>query len=103
MGGEAKMKELIDDTMNGLKEKGTIIKSIKIKNIADIQQDGESIQALLIQSVIFDTYGNESVDDQKMIAVSEDKGKSFQFINVTNKSKADIIKFFPDLNENLKF
>ena len=79
------------------------IKSIKIKNIADIQQDGESIQALLIQSVIFDTYGNESVDDQKMIAVSEDKGKSFQFINVTNKSKADIIKFFPDLNENLKF
>lgn len=103
MGGEAKMKELIDDTMNGLKEKGTIIKSIKIKNIADIQQDGESIQALLTQSVIFDTYGNESVDDQKMIAVSEDKGKSFQFINVTNKSKADIIKFFPDLNENLKF
>ena len=51
----------------------------------------------------FDTYGNESVDDQKMIAVSEDKGKSFQFINVTNKSKADIIKFFPDINENLKF
>lgn len=97
LGGKDKMKSLIEDTVHGLKENGTTIKAIELDSISDLKQEARTIQAVLIQSVIFITDGTESKDVQKMLAVSNDKGKSFQFINITNKSRQDIIKFFPDL------
>ena len=48
--------------------------------------------------------GDESREElQKMIAISEDKGKSWKYINIGDNTKVEMTKLFPLINPNLKF
>ncbi len=102
-GGKEKMTQAVKEALESMRESGSTLKTIKLKSISQVSHEGKNIQAILSQVVMYDTNGIETSDEQKMIAISEDNGDTFQFINITNKSKKDLIKFFPDLNQNLEF
>jgi len=103
LGGREKMLDLIQSTMEGFKENGTSISRITLSDIYDISKKGKSLQAIITQKVYYLTSGNEVEELQKLIAVSDDNGTTWQYINITGKTKAEMIKFFPSLHPKLKF
>ena len=102
-GGREKAISLIQAAMDELKSSGTTIRDVSLADIYDIKYEADNIQAIITQQVIFDENGKDKKEIQKMIAVSEDGGANWHFININGKTKAEMFKFFPVLNPNLKF
>lgn len=103
-GDKEKMKELITNTMIDLKSRGNEIISVKFNNVDKVVRKGSNYQALVSQEVKFKAVGQPRVEVQKMVAVSNDGGDSWKFINVSNgKSDEEIRKIFPQLVEEFDF
>lgn len=102
-GGKEKTISLLRSTMEELKKTGTSIKDVSLSDIYDIVYEGKNIQAIITMKVIYSGTQNEKTEIQKMIAVSDDGGTKWHFINIEGKTKAEMLKFFPYLNQNLKF
>jgi hypothetical protein len=102
-GGRANFMEVIRNTMNDLKIKNVAIKDISLNDIESIATLDDNIQVVISQNVTFNTQNTDNVEVQKMIAVSEDKGNTWSYININKKSKTELSKFFPFLLEDLKF
>lgn len=100
-GGRAKAIEMLQETNKALLENNTKIVSVLLKDVHDIKINGENIQVIITQEVLFDNNGKSINELQKMLAVSDDSGKSWQFININNKTKTEVLEFFPSLNEHL--
>jgi hypothetical protein len=95
-GGKAKTIEMLRETMKKLEENNSKIVQVSLKEVQDTQFEGQKIQAVIFQEVIFNQNGLEIKEKQKMLAISSDGGNTFQFININKKSKAEIFKLFPD-------
>jgi hypothetical protein len=102
-GGKEKAISLIRAAMDKLKSSGTKIKDVSLADIYDIKHEADNIQAIITQQVIYDENGKNKTEIQKMIAVSDNGGAKWHFININGKTKAEMLKYFPDLNTNLKF
>lgn len=102
-GGRAKTVEMLRETMQRLEENNSKIIQVRLNEMHDIQFSRQNIQAVISQEVIFNQNGTEIKEIQKMLAVSNNDGKSFQFININNKSKEEISKFYPDILPTLNF
>lgn len=103
LGGKDKMIEMLQTSMEGLKETGTLLKGISLSDIYDIKQEGRTVQVVVTQKLIYETNGIENTETQKMLAVSEDNMISWKFINITGKTYAEIKKFFPSLIKDIQF
>lgn len=103
IGGVEKTVQLLRSTNESLKEQETRVSKIAFSDMYDIKNDGKTIQALVAQKITFKK-GDESREElQKMIAISEDKGKSWKYINIGDNTKVEMTKLFPLINPNLKF
>lgn len=102
-GSKEKMKELIDQFMTGYKDQQGQYKKIEFVNVQQIEETGRNIQAVLNQKVTIDNKGEQNIETQKILAVSEDNGVSWHYINLTGMSKDQIYKFYPYFNDNLNF
>lgn len=102
-GGKEKTISLLRSTLDELKKSGRSIQDVSLAEIYDMTHDGKKIQAIITMKVIYSGTENEKTEIQKMIAVSDDGGANWHFINIDGKTKAEMLKFFPDLNPNLKF
>jgi len=103
LGGKNKMIEMVQSSMQGLKESGTILKDISLSDIYDIRKEGRNVQVVMTQVLLYENNGIENTEIQKMLAVSEDNMNSWKFINITGKTKAEMQTFFPSLNKDLQF
>ncbi|HQV66784.1 MAG TPA: hypothetical protein PLE29_06785 [Saprospiraceae bacterium] len=103
IGGTNKTIELLKATNQSLINQRTKIKDILLVDVLDIQQLDKSIQAALTQKVIYDISGEEKNEMQKLIAISDDRGKSWKYINIGSKSKDEISRLFPFINPKLAF
>ncbi|MBK9257618.1 MAG: hypothetical protein IPM42_19335 [Saprospiraceae bacterium] len=103
LGGKDKMIEMVQSSMEGLKESGTILKDISLSDIYDIRKEGRNVQVVMTQVLLYENNGIENTEIQKMLAVSEDNMNSWKFINITGKTKAEMKVFFPSLNKDLQF
>lgn len=102
-GGKQKTVELLRASIQELKKSGYTIKNVSMGDVYDIQIDKSNIQVVFGQILTLESADAEKQENQKMLAVSENGGKTWYFINITNKNKGDILKSFPGLNQNLKF
>ena len=102
-GGKEKMTELMQSSVQELKLSGNIIRDISMLDILDIQEDASSIQALVAQSVEAEFNGEIRTEIQNIIAVSEDNGSNWYFINTYDNSRDELEKVFPQLNPKLQF
>ncbi len=103
IGGVKKTIELLKATNQSLIENSTKIKNVTISDVHDIQYDQQTIQAIVTQKVSYDISGKQKDEMQKLIAISNDQGKSWKYINIGGKSREQMIKLFPLINSNLKF
>jgi hypothetical protein len=102
-GGRSHLYEILDVTRNELDMAGTEIKEVRFDKILDLQKSGNDIQAVLLQTLTLTQNNQEQVQIQKMLAVSEDGGANWYYINIEGKTKDEIKQEFPALNEKLKF
>lgn len=103
IGGVEKTVALLRSTNETLKERDTKVSKIVFSDLYDIENDGQTIQALVSQKVTYES-GEGSKDElQKMIAISEDRGKSWKYINIGDNTKVEMTKLFPVINPNLEF
>ena len=102
-GGRSNFIKLLEATEKSMKESGLVVKDVSLANIFDIQKDDKSVQAIITQAITL-TYGlKDTTETQMLIAVSENQGNNWHYINITGKSKSEMKRFFPLLNQNLKF
>lgn len=86
------------------KQQGIHIKSIAHKHAGKMAIKDSEIQIPIKETTIV-----ESTKDKKryptellVIAISEDQGKTWKFINTMNQSKEQLLKFFPNLSPDLE-
>lgn len=103
IGGAEKTIELLRSTNETLKDQQTKVSKIVFSDMYDIENDGKTIQALVAQKVTFENNEGSKDEIQKMIAISEDSGKSWKYINIGKNTKAEMTKLFPVINPNLEF
>ncbi|HMR88441.1 MAG TPA: hypothetical protein PKD51_09810 [Saprospiraceae bacterium] len=102
-GGKERTKDLLSATLQELKKSGYRVKSAALSEVHDIQFKQNNIQAIISQKLTLDSMDLDKVQMQKMIAISENNGVSWSFINIDSKSKEEIKSVFPLINPNLKF
>jgi hypothetical protein len=103
IGGKEKSIQLLKSSMLELKNSGFIIKKITLSDLNQVEVDGTQIQAIITQIVHFSSVGQVKTEIQKMIAISEDFGQIWYFININGKTKSEMKMIFPSLNPNLEF
>jgi len=103
IGGAKKTIELLKATHQSLIEHNTKIKNVVFSDVNDIHYDDQTIQAIVTQKITYDIGSEQKDEIQKLVAISNDEGKSWQYINIGGKSREQIIKLFPLINSKLKF
>jgi hypothetical protein len=102
-GSKERMKDLLGQMMKGYREYQGEIKKIEFVGIHQVESNGSNIQAVIDQDVTLDKNGNRVADHQKVLAVSEDNGNTWYYINLTGTDKEKISRFYPELNKKLNF
>ncbi len=102
-GGKERTKDLLNATLQELKKSGYKVKSAALSQVHDVQFKQNNIQAIISQELTLDSMNMDKVQMQKMIAISDNNGASWSFINIDGKSREEIKSVFPLINPNLKF
>lgn len=101
-GSKNDMKHLLSEAMSTFKDNGGEYKKVTFKDVAQVETKGKNIQAVVNQEVTFLKDNIESIEHQKVLAVSEDSGHSWYYINLSGMDRSKIEKFYPALNPNIK-
>ncbi|MCZ2101317.1 MAG: hypothetical protein LC107_07255 [Chitinophagales bacterium] len=101
-GSKSDMEHLLSEAMRTLKDNGGEYKKVTFKDVAQVETNGKNIQAVVNQEVTFLKDNIESIEPQKVLAVSEDGGHSWYYINLSGMDRSKIEKFYPALNPNIK-
>jgi hypothetical protein len=101
MGGKEKFIEVTKQGMNKIKNDGFTLIDISYKNgSALLEKDGE-LQCSLTQIITLKTPRGKIESEYTLIAISVDKGINWTFMDTSGKTLETMLKYFPNLNENL--
>ena len=104
MGGEKMLREFFEGTHKTFKEDKIQIEKISVKKLLDVKTSSKDKQALFVQNVTFSQNGKEYDESQKTLAISDHGSKNWKYITLgNNKTKSEIKKIFPRINEELNF
>jgi len=103
IGGKEKTIEVLRKTSEEWKKDGLVFENVSILKILDVIQKGRIVQVLFTQQVQMSKNMLSETENQQVIAVSEDQGKTWYFININGKSKEEMKKIFPPLFDQLEF
>lgn len=102
-GDRESFKELIELTMNGFKEQGLKIDSVYVQNPGAEFTAGTQLHSTLTQFLTLTFDGGYVKTESTLLAVSENKGKDWTFIDVQQLLPEIKAILFPDFNEALVF
>ncbi|MCZ2099940.1 MAG: hypothetical protein LC107_00200 [Chitinophagales bacterium] len=102
-GSKEEMKNKLNVAMRDFRDAGGEYKRISFIGIQQIESNGDDIQVLLNQEAVMDLNGQEILEPQMILAVSEDSGSSWRYIQLVGMNKASIQAIFPALNQRLIF
>jgi len=100
-GGKEKMKTIIENAMNGLKDKGFTFKSITLGPISKIYKAGTELHCAITQYLALNVTGGYITSTSPLMCISSDQGKSWTFISAGDLDEEKIKKLFPDYNHQL--
>lgn len=101
MGGKEKMVKATSASMNQMKNEGFSFIDVSFKDPSSfLKKDGE-LQCSLTQVLLMDTPKGKIQAEYTLIAVSEDDGKNWTFIDASGKSKETMLNYFPNLSGDI--
>jgi hypothetical protein len=98
MGGEEKMTAALVKSIGDMKIKGIYIKSITFDEPSKIVKSGKELQSTIAQHTEVSTTQGRAVSTSTLIALSEDNGKTWTFLDTLNKDMATLKKIIPGLS-----
>jgi pseudouridine-5'-phosphate glycosidase len=101
LGGKAKAIEFTSQQMEKVNEAGGIEKC-SIREISKIIKVGNELQCVISQEMIMKIEGKRYRSLGGTIGVSEDKGKNWTFLNISQNDLASIRRFIPKFSNKLK-
>lgn len=102
-GSKEKMKETVNGAMHTYRDMGGEYKNIKFVDIQQIEHKGRNIQAIINQDVTIIKNNENVVERQRLLAVSEDNGATWYYINLNGMTREKISDFYPAFNLSLNF
>src|SRR3569833_324014 len=101
MGGKKQMAATLGNTVSNLKANGMSFSDINVDNTSKIVKMHNELQCTLQQHTTIKTPNSKVVTTSTLVAVSEDGGKHWFFIDTSNKNEKDIRKALPNLSPNI--
>ena len=95
MGGKDAMIEVLKRGSEGMKAKGVAIEDVTIGEPGKTEKIGEWLVALVPQRLVIKIPDGHLEQDSHMMAISEDEGKHWTFVDVNNR--ANVEQAFPEL------
>lgn len=100
-GGSDRMIELIEQQFSALKDAEMVIQDVVMGKPTPIVSYKNQLQSTIPQSLIITTPDSRITSKYNLIAVSNDSGKSWSFIDTQGKDILTMRKTFPSLSSEL--
>jgi hypothetical protein len=101
VGGEKAMIDVLENTFVQLKEQGFTFNKASMGHPSSIITAGKEQQAIIPQILEMKNETGTLVSTSYLVAISSDKGKTWQFIDTGGKTLAEMKKVFPNLSNAL--
>jgi hypothetical protein len=101
MGGENQMALTLENIATNMKAQGMTFNSIYFDSPTKIVKCNNLLQCTLQQHTAIKLNNGRAVATSTLIAVSEDGGKNWQFIDTSNKDRETIRKALPFLSSTI--
>lgn len=102
MGGPEKMAQALKEKSKKLFSMGIDLKEIQLGEPDSLYQAGNELHCLVSQSIIFETPPGKLKQESWLLAISNNNGKDWYFIDVSNLNEKKIKELFPAFNPALK-
>jgi len=101
MGGKSSMIQATRQSMDQMKKEGFVFKEIKFKDpLSFLKKDGE-LQCSLTQQITMQVPNGKVQAEYTLLAISQDNGTNWTFIDTSGKSKETMLKYFPNLHKDI--
>lgn len=101
MGGKSNMIKVIKQSMNKIKNDGFSIINLKYINSSEFLRKGDELQCSLTQIIVMKTPKGKIESEYTLIAIFKDNGQNWTFIDTSGKDKETMIKYFPNLHNEI--
>jgi hypothetical protein len=101
-GGRDSTIKLIEMLVQTLSSTGRQIKSINYGNISEIVKAGKELHCIVSQTLEMTRPDGTDIMETSVLAVSDDKGKSWKFLDVSGANIKALKDIFPDFNDKLQ-
>jgi len=102
-GGREELKYILEKSLLEFRQQGFRIKQTKFGKISDLESKGKTQQAVITQELTLEKNGNDSIVNQKILALSDDSGENWYYLNIDHQTKNEISKFYPYLLQDIDF
>ena len=100
-GGKAKLVQMMSAGINQMKAQGFAFEKITIGEPGKFYKAGTQIHCLVPEKLIMKTSKGRMAAGSSLLAVSDDKGKSWSFLDLNKGTISSIKTLFPNFNNNL--
>lgn len=101
-GGKSNMTNAVEVSIAKMKEQGFSIVGIVYGSPSKLLKQENELQYTLRQKLTMQTPQEKVEAEYTLIAISDDKGENWTFIDTSGKSKEKMLKMFPNLSPNIE-
>ena len=101
MGSKKNMVVATENGINNMKAGGLSILDLKYKNPSKFFEKENELQCSLTQVTVMQTPNGKIEKENAFIAISDDDGQNWTFINTDNKDKETVLETFPNLHSDI--
>ena len=101
MGGEEGMVKMLEQYIGGMEANGYSFVSLTIDEPSDIVKSGNELQCVVPEKIEMKVPGGKAVSNAYLIAISEDNGNSWYFIDTSSMDIAKMKEVLPNLSAQL--
>jgi hypothetical protein len=101
-GGKEQMRQLITERMEELKKQGITSFEGAVGTPGKMYKAGTQLHCLIPEQIILKTAAGRYLARSYLLAVSEDKGESWTFLDVGNMPVDILRRLLPNFNDELK-
>jgi len=97
MGGKDKMVSSVKTLMEGVEAKGFKVETLELGEPGEIKKVGTFSLCLIPKKMIMKIPRGHLTSDSHLLAISEDDGKTFKFIDIASVEQTQFDTIFPEL------
>lgn len=101
MGGKSEMVKITEETINQMKSGGFSFTDLNFKEPSGFLKKADELQCALTQIIVMQTPSGKIETETTLIAISDDNGQNWTFIDTSGKGKESMLMYFPNLHDDI--